>query len=87
MNDLAPPVEGEDEPSLIGMDAYRALERESARLREALMLADGSLTWCRARHQNSGHNGDVLNEAIAAVLVFTRARIDSLSPQEDTDEA
>lgn len=47
----------------------------SHRMLTALSEADSSLTWCKARHDQGGpDNVGVLDEAIIAVLAFTRPR-------------
>ena len=51
-----------------------ATDRDSrSRMLSALVLADGSLTWCRARHQQ-GNEDVVLTNAIEAVHQFTRRK-------------
>jgi hypothetical protein len=47
---------------------YDALLVRLAEAEAALLLADGSLTWCRARHDGD----EVLDEAIRAVTRITR---------------
>jgi hypothetical protein len=47
---------------------FDALVDENRAMRKALVLADGSLTWCKARHASD----EATEEAIRAVLAFTR---------------
>jgi hypothetical protein len=50
---------------------YDALLVRLADAEHALVLADGSLTWCAARH---GKADEALDEAIRAVTHITRRR-------------
>lgn len=54
------------------LEAVAPIFEEEAK--NALVLADGSLTWCRARHGSEGEGDEALDDAITAVCAITRRK-------------